>query len=259
MVQSIKENGKMVCHMEKADVFMLMEVLTMEDGKMDSLMDLARRKTLMALIMMGIGSMVRRMEKVLRNQPIILHSKDYGKIASLSKVNVFILISVLMKGLGMMEDLKGKVKEPGKINEDMRVSFMQENHVELGLNFIQTDEKLQDIGVEANFLKELQEKVYQNNKWKNLLMQNNCICNNSENHKIKQIMEKIFPYTIQKKNKIVEKNKNKNKNFHQQFQKKKTKMYSNKSVNKIVKNCEVPKIPVKRVKICVSQVKKNQI
>ena len=47
-----------------------------------------------------------------------------------------------MKGLGMMEDLKGKVKEPGKINEDMRVSFMQENHVELGLNFIQTDEKL---------------------------------------------------------------------------------------------------------------------
>ncbi len=67
MVQSIKENGKMVCHMEKADVFMLMEVLTMEDGKMDSLMDLARKKTLMALIMMGIGSMVRRMEKVLRN------------------------------------------------------------------------------------------------------------------------------------------------------------------------------------------------
>ena len=54
-------------------------------------------------------------------------------------------------------------------------------------------------------------------------------------------MEKIFPYTIQKKNKIVEKNKNKNKNFHQQFQKKKTKMYSNKNVNKIVKNCEVSK------------------
>jgi hypothetical protein len=67
MVQSIKENGKMVCHMEKADVFMLMEVLMMDDGKTDSLMDLARRKTLMALIMMGIGSMVRRMEKVLRN------------------------------------------------------------------------------------------------------------------------------------------------------------------------------------------------
>ena len=57
----------MVCHMEKADVFMLMEVLMMDDGKTDSLMDLARRKTLMALIMMGIGSMVRRMEKVLRN------------------------------------------------------------------------------------------------------------------------------------------------------------------------------------------------
>ncbi len=57
----------MACHMEKADVFMLMEVLMMDDGKTDSLMDLARRKTLMALIMMGIGLMVRRMEKVLRN------------------------------------------------------------------------------------------------------------------------------------------------------------------------------------------------
>ncbi len=60
----------------------------------------------------------------------------------------------------MMGDLKDKAKEHGKINEDMRVSFMQENHVEPGLNFIQTDEKFKDIGVEANFLKELQEKVY---------------------------------------------------------------------------------------------------
>ena len=54
-------------------------------------------------------------------------------------------------------------------------------------------------------------------------------------------MEKIFQFMILKKNKIVEKNKNKNKKFFLQSQKKKTKMYSNKNVNKIVKNCEVSK------------------
>ena len=54
-------------------------------------------------------------------------------------------------------------------------------------------------------------------------------------------MEKIFQFMILKKNKIAGKNKNKNKKFSLQSQKKKTKMYSNKNVNKIVKNCGVSK------------------
>ena len=208
---------------------------------------------------MVIGLMERHKEKALSNQLIILLSKDYGKIASLSMANVYILISVLMRGLGMMVGLKVKAKELGKINADMRVSFLLENHVELGSNFIQMDRKLQDIGVEANFLKGSQEKAYWNNKWKNLSMRNFCTCNNSENLKIKQIMEKIFQFMILKKNKIVEKNKNKNKKFFLQSQKKKTKMYSNKNVNKIVKNCEVSKKTEERGQIYEFQAKKNQI
>ena len=62
-------------------------------------------------------------------------------------------------------------------------------------------------------------------------------------------MEKIFQFMILKRIKIVEKNKNKNKNFHQLFQKKKMKMYSNKNVNKIVKNSEMRKKTAEKVKI----------
>lgn len=64
-------------------------------------------------------------------------------------------------------------------------------------------------------------------------------------------MERIFQFTTQKKKQIAEKNKNQNKKFHLQFQKKKTKMYLNKNVNKIVKNCEAPKKIVKIVQIYV--------
>jgi|LauGreDrversion4_2_1035121.scaffolds.fasta_scaffold834341_1 hypothetical protein len=46
---------------------------------------------------------------------------------------------------------------------------------------------------------------------------------------------------ILKKSLIKEKNKNKNKNFPLLHQKRKMKMFSNKNVNKIVKNCEVQK------------------
>ena len=67
--------------------------------------------------------------------------------------NVYILISVLMRGLGMMVGLKVKEKELGKINGDIRAIFLLANHVELELNFIQMDERLKDIGVEANFLR----------------------------------------------------------------------------------------------------------
>ena len=42
----------------------------------------------------------------------------------------------------MMVGLKVKAKELGKINADMRVSFLLENHVELGSNFIQMDRNL---------------------------------------------------------------------------------------------------------------------
>jgi len=64
-------------------------------------------------------------------------------------------------------------------------------------------------------------------------------------------MEQIFQFTTQKKKQIAEKNKNQNKKFHLQFQKKKTKMYLNKNVNKIEKNCEAPKKIVKIVQIYV--------
>ena len=87
-----------------------------------------------------------------------------------------------MRGLGMMVGLKVKAKELSKINGDMRAIFLLPNHVELELNFIQMDERLKGIGVEANFLRGSQDKVFWNNKWKNLLMQNSC---NSENLKIK--------------------------------------------------------------------------
>jgi len=68
--------------------------------------------------------------------------KAYGKIVSLSRASVFILTSVLMKELGMMVGLKGLAKELGKINVDMKVSFLLENLVEQAQNFIQMDEKL---------------------------------------------------------------------------------------------------------------------
>lgn len=73
---------------------------------------------------------------------MVLLSKAYGKLASLSRENVIILISVLMRGHGKMVGLKAKAKELGKINADMRASFLQENHVELGPNFIQMEKKL---------------------------------------------------------------------------------------------------------------------
>jgi len=67
MAQSIKENGKMVYRMEKVDVYMSMEVFMMDDGRMDSRMDLVKKKIWTALIMMVIGSMEKLKEKVLRN------------------------------------------------------------------------------------------------------------------------------------------------------------------------------------------------
>jgi hypothetical protein len=67
LAQSTKENGKMVYRMEKVDVFMSMEVFMMDDGRMDSHMDLVKKKIRTALIMMVIGSMEKLKEKVLRN------------------------------------------------------------------------------------------------------------------------------------------------------------------------------------------------
>jgi hypothetical protein len=73
---------------------------------------------------------------------MVLLLKAYGKIVSLSRANVFTLILVLMRELGMMVDLKELAKELGKINVDMKVSFLLENLVELEQNFILMDEKL---------------------------------------------------------------------------------------------------------------------
>ena len=57
----------MVYHMEKENVFMLMEVIMMEDGRMDSHMDLEKKQILINLFMMVIGLMERHKEKALSN------------------------------------------------------------------------------------------------------------------------------------------------------------------------------------------------
>jgi len=72
---------------------------------------------------------------------MVLLLKAYGIIVSLSRANVFTLILVLMRELGMMVDLKVLAKELGKINVDMRVSSLRENLAELEQNFILMDEK----------------------------------------------------------------------------------------------------------------------
>jgi len=72
---------------------------------------------------------------------MVLLLKAYGIIVSLSRANVFTLILVLMRELGMMVDLKVLAKELGKINVDMRVSSLLENLAELEQNFILMDEK----------------------------------------------------------------------------------------------------------------------
>ena len=57
----------MVYHMEKENVFMLMEVIMMEDGRTDSHMDLEKKQILINLFMMVIGLMERHKEKALSN------------------------------------------------------------------------------------------------------------------------------------------------------------------------------------------------
>ena len=67
MDQNTKENGRMVYHMGRESVFMLIGVNMMEDGRMGSHMGQAKNKIQMELIMMEIGSMGRLKEKDLRN------------------------------------------------------------------------------------------------------------------------------------------------------------------------------------------------
>lgn len=67
MAQSTRGSGKMVYLMEEASVSIPIEVVMRDDGRMDSLTGLEKKKIVMALFMMVIGSMERHREKAKSN------------------------------------------------------------------------------------------------------------------------------------------------------------------------------------------------